>query len=83
MAGAPTRNAGSIQRCDKTSWADAEITPHGVGANTTLTNAWDDAAFINIYPKRKGHGIDSRELVHTLKRGRESFSEMKVLFSSE
>lgn len=63
MAGAPTRGAGSIHRCDKTPRADAEITPHSVGASTTLTNPWDDTAFINIYQKRKGNGIISRALI--------------------
>lgn len=84
MAGKPTRSAGSIHRCDKTPWANAQVTPHSVGANATLTNPWDDAAFINIYPKRKRHGIIRRAFVHTaLKRGKESFSEMKLLFNSE
>lgn len=83
MAVAPTKSAGSIHRCDITPGADAEITSHSVGANSTLTNSWDDAAFINIYPKRRGHRIISRTLVHTaLKGGKVTFSEMKLLFNS-
>lgn len=83
QGGIRTNTAGAIHGCDITPWADAEITSHGVRAFTTLTDSWDDAAFINIYPKRKEHRIISRALEHTvLKRGKDSFSEMKLLINS-
>lgn len=70
----PTNTAGAIHRCNITPCADAEITSHSVRAYTTFTDSWDDAAFINIYAKRKRHGIISRALLYSvLKRGRDLF----------
>lgn len=68
QGGIPTNTAGAIHGCDITPWADAEITSHGVRAFTTFTDSWDDAAFINVYPKRKGHRIISRALEHGIKK---------------
>jgi len=50
QGGIPTNTAGAIHGCNITPRADAEITSHAVGAFTTFTGSWDDAAFINIYP---------------------------------
>lgn len=72
--GIPTNTVRAIHRCDITPWTDAEITSYSVWAFTSFTDYWDDAAFINIYPKRKGHRIISRALEHTvLKRKWELF----------
>jgi len=80
QGGIPPNTAGAICRCD----------PAGRCRNNfprcwsihRLHRLLDPAAFINTYPK-KGHRIMSTALEHiVLKRGTDSFSEMKLLLNS-